>query len=434
MTEDLSAVLTRLRDGQTSAGTEIDKSLAAIDSPACRHAFVRVYADEARASTASASAQSPLGGLAVSIKDNFDLAGHAATAGSRALTSGPARDSLAAARLRAAGAAFVGHTNMTEFAYSGLGLNPHFDTPRNPVTAAIDGRERIPGGSSSGAAVSVATGAAWAALASDTGGSVRIPAALHGLVGFKSTQRLMPVEGLLPLATTLDTAGAITRSVRDAVLLHEILAARTVRLAGRPLSACRFGVPRGLMLDGVDATVAGAFERALKRIAAAGARVEDITLAPLATLPASPVIVAAEAWSWYRRLSAAQQAQVDPRVAKRVVAGREVLAADYIDRLAERLDWIAAMERAIEGFDAMLSPTVPVVAPELAPLLASDDAYFAANGLLLRNPGLVNALDGCALSLPCQADGELPVGLMLWARGGRDDDLLDTARRIEEVL
>ncbi|MBV8604511.1 MAG: amidase [Pelomonas sp.] len=450
MTDDLSAVLARLRAGQTSAAAEIERSLAAAGAPPCRHAFVRMYADAARAAARAADAAAargaalPLAGLAISVKDNFDMVEHAATAGSVALADAraesggagqaPVGDAAAVARLRAAGAALVGHTNMTEFAYSGLGLNPHHGTPRNPATAALDGVERIPGGSSSGAAVSVAAGAAWAGLGSDTGGSIRIPAALHGLVGFKSTQALVPRAGLLPLADSLDTAGAITRSVRDAVLLHEILAARAVTLAAKPLAARRLGVPRGLPLDGVDAAVARAFAAALERLSRAGAEIVEFELAPLAALPTGGIVVSAEAWSWYRHLSGAQQARVDPRVARRVVAGRDVLAADYIERRAEQRAWVAAMEQAMAGFDALLSPTVPVVAPELAPLQADDAAYFAANGLLLRNPSLVNALGGCAVSLPCQARGELPVGLMLWSRGGQDDDLLDTALRIEQVL
>src|SRR5204862_2758393 len=170
----------------------------------------------------------------------------------------------------------AGHTNMTEFASSAVGINPHPGTPATPVTAALDPTPRIPGGSTSGGAVSVASGAAWAALGSDTGGSIRIPAALQGLVGFKNTARLTPAEGAVPLSTTLDTVCAITRSVRDAVLLHEVLAARPVRLARRPIAALRLAVPTTTMLDGLDATVARAFERALAVLRAQGARIDDI--------------------------------------------------------------------------------------------------------------------------------------------------------------
>ena len=185
----------------------------------------------------------PLAGLAVSVKDLFDVAGQPTTAGSMVLADRPpaSADCPAVARLRAAGAALVGHTNLTEFAFSGVGINPHHGTPANPATAQLDATPRIPGGSTSGGAVSVAGGAAWAALGSDTGGSIRIPAALQGLVGFKSTARLVPTEGCIPLSTTLDTACAITRSVRDAVLLHEVLAARRVALAGAPAARTAAG-------------------------------------------------------------------------------------------------------------------------------------------------------------------------------------------------
>jgi amidase/aspartyl-tRNA(Asn)/glutamyl-tRNA(Gln) amidotransferase subunit A len=341
------------------------------------------------------------------------------------------------ARLRRAGAALIGHTNMSEFAFSGVGINPHHGTPLNPVTRALDGQDRIPGGSSSGAAVSVASGAAWAALGSDTGGSIRIPAALTGLVGFKNTQALTPTEGSIPLSSTLDTACAITRSVRDAVLLHEILAARRVQLPGRPLAASRLAVVRPFFLDGMDAQVGQAFERSLSRLADAGARVESLDLPELALLPEPRQrgwITAAEAWAWHRGRLAERGALYDPRVAQRIRAGETIAAADYLDALAARRRLIAAVAARLRGFDAVLSPTVPVVAPLLAPLLASDEAFFATNALLLRNTAFVNAIDGCAISLPCQAPGELPVGLMLWQAGGRDDALLDLALQVEQTL
>ena len=229
-----------------------------------------------------------MGGLAISVKDLFDVAGAPTTAGSRVLAdAAPAtQDCPAVARLRRAGAALIGHTQMSEFAFSGVGINPHYAALTNPATRAIDGLDRIPGGSSSGAAASVTSGAAWAALGSDTGGSIRIPAALQGLVGFKNTMRLTPTEGTIPLSPTLDTACAITRSVRDAVLLHEVLSARTVALAGRPLAACRFALVKPLFQDDLDAQVSAAFERSLNRLRAAGARIEEIDLPELRQLPA----------------------------------------------------------------------------------------------------------------------------------------------------
>jgi amidase/aspartyl-tRNA(Asn)/glutamyl-tRNA(Gln) amidotransferase subunit A len=331
----------------------------------------------------------------------------------------------------------TGHTNMSEFAFSGVGINPHHGTPANVATARIDATPRIPGGSSSGAAVTVASGAAWAALGSDTGGSIRIPAALQGLVGFKNTARLTPTEGAVPLSTTLDTACAITRSVRDAVLLHEVLAQCRVALMQRPLQALRLAVPSTLMLDALDPQVAAAFDRALTGLRAAGAHIEDIALpeiAELAAINASGGFAAAESWAWHRERLASRERDYDPRVAMRIRRGERMSAADYIDLLHARRSWIARMNAAIHGFDALLSPTVAIVAPPIADLVASDDAFFSANNLLLRNPFVVNILDGCALSLPCHHDGEMPVGLMVWGGALQDERVLDVSLAIEAAL
>ncbi len=432
MSHDLTGTLEQLRSGRLDARELLAESITIARSEPCASAFVRFFAEPQQ----PAEPHTPLGGLAVSIKDLFDVAGHTTSGGSRVLAEAPpaAADCPVVARLRAAGASLIGHTNMTEFAFSGLGLNPHHGTPLNPLTLKLDGERRIPGGSSSGAAVSVAAGAAWAALGSDTGGSIRIPAALCGLVGFKNTQRLTPVEGTIPLSSSLDTACAITHSVSDAVLLHEILADRKVHLARKPLSERRFAVVSHFFQDGMDAAVAAAFQRSLEKLRQAGAKIEEITLAQLAKALPSGIMVAAEAWAWHRGLMAEQADAYDPRVAQRILFGKNISAADYLDRLAARRTWIAAMEKCLRGFDAVLSPTVPVVAPLLQPLIDSDEAYFAANGLLLRNTAVVNALDGCAISIPCHDAGQLPVGLMLWSTALMDDTLLDSALQIEHLL
>jgi aspartyl-tRNA(Asn)/glutamyl-tRNA(Gln) amidotransferase subunit A len=434
------------RHPQPLATELVEHAVAAAQSPASRHAFLRVSFDAAVATARSVDAlraagapMPPLAGMAVSVKDLFDVRGEVTTAGSTVLARQPpaSADCPAVARLRRAGAAFIGRTNMSEFAFSGVGINPHHGTPRNPATAALDPQPRIPGGSTSGGAVSVATNAARAALGSDTGGSIRIPAALQGLVGFKNTARLTPTEGAVPLSTTLDTVCAITRTVRDAVLLHEVLADRAVALTARPLAALRFGVPTTLMLDTLDTEVRNAFERAIAALRTAGARVEEIGLAELgevAAINATGGFSPAEAWAWHRHRLALHEAAYDPRVARRIRLGERMSAADYIDLLHARRAWIDKMGAAMAGFDAMLSPTVPLVAPPLAPLLASDEAFFATNARLLRNPSVVNLLDGCALSLPCHAPGEMPVGLMVWSGALRDDAVLDAALAIEAAL
>ena len=441
----MSSDLTGTR-GQPSAAAALEACIAAARSSANRYTFVSTSFDAAAAvareidaAQARGGTVPALAGLAVSVKDLFDVRGEVTAAGSTVFASRPPaiNDCPAVARLRRTGAAFVGRTNMSEFAFSGVGINPHHGTPANPATAALDARPRIPGGSTSGGAVSVATGAAWAALGSDTAGSIRIPAALQGLVGFKNTARLTPTDGAVPLSTTLDTACAITRSARDAVLMHEVLADRRVALSGRPFATLRLAVPTTLMLDTLDATVRTAFDRSLRELRSAGAHVEEIALTPLADVArinATGGFAPAEAWAWHRALLVEHAAEYDPRVAARIRRGERMSAADYIDLLHARRTWIAQMEHAITGFDALLSPTVAIVAPLLAPLLADDDAFFATNALLLRNTGVVNLLDGCALSLPCHVSGEMPVGLMVWSSALRDDTVLDVSLAIEAAL
>jgi len=446
MADDLTQARRRLVARAGSAHDLIERSIDAARAPRARPAFVATSFPEARAAAAAADRAiaaggdpGPLAGLAVSIKDLFDVAGESTSAGSTILRDAPpaGEDAPAVARLRRAGAALIGRTHMSEFAFSGVGLNPHFPALASAATLDLDPVPRIPGGSTSGGAASVAAGAAWAALGSDTGGSIRIPAALQGVVGFKSTARRVPIDGAVPLSPSLDTVSAMTRSVRDAVALHEILAARTVRLAQRPLAQWRFAVPTRVMLDGLDETVARAFDRSLAALSAAGAKVETIDLAPLAEIGpinANGSFAAAESWAFHRRWIGERESEYDPRVALRIRRGETMSAADYLDLVAARRAWIARMADALQAFDALLSPTVPIVAPPLSPLVDDDEAFFAVNNLLLRNPSSVNFLDGCALSVPCQHDGELPVGLMIWHGAEHDDTVLACGLAIEAAL
>jgi Asp-tRNA(Asn)/Glu-tRNA(Gln) amidotransferase A subunit family amidase len=448
MRSDLIATRESLFSRPGGAPGELETSIAIAGSPACERAFLKTSFEDARAAASNpGSAAQPLAGLAVSIKDLFDVAGQVTAAGSVVLADAPpaAHDSPAVARLKAAGAAIIGRTNMTEFAFSGVGTNPHFGTPANPADPAMP---RIPGGSSSGAAVSVATGAAFIGLGSDTGGSIRIPAALCGIVGFKSTARLTPLEGALPLSTTLDTVCAMTRTVRDAILAHEILAARQVSRSQLPLAGYRLAVARTTMLDGLDATVARAFERAVAILRAAGASVEDIALTEIRELggiQASGGFSAAESYAWHRGLLERRAGGYDPRVRARIERGATMKAHEYIELIRARNDWIARIEAALRGFDAVLSPTVPMVAPLIAQVApatgtdggqdaARDEEFFRINALLLRNPSVVNMLDGCAISIPCHVPGELPAGLMVWQSAMRDDTVLNIALQAQAAL
>ena len=436
---DLSAWRERLRRGEVQAPTVLDACVIRAQSPACAHAFIAQRFAAARTEAAATPAHAPLAGLAVSIKDLFDVAGEVTAAGSTVLADAPAAaaDCPAVARLRSAGGVHMGRTHMVEFAYSGVGTNPHVPTPASVADSAVP---RIPGGSSSGAAVSVASGAAFIGLGSDTGGSIRIPAALNGIVGFKSTARRVPCDGAVPLSTTLDTACAMTRSVRDAVLAHEVLAARTVTLSGRPLAQRRFALVRNFMLDALDDTVARAFERSVERLRALGAQVIDIrvdALDDVGELQVGGGLSAAESHHWHRELLARRGEHYDPRVRSRILRGATMSASQYIELLQARRRWIARVEASLQGFDAALSPTVPVVPPPIASVAPGperDDEFTRVNLLVLRNTSPVNLLDGCAISLPCHRSGELPVGLMLWHGALQDDAVLDAALPVDAAL
>jgi aspartyl-tRNA(Asn)/glutamyl-tRNA(Gln) amidotransferase subunit A len=437
---------TALAAGRTSAVALTEAALARAHDPAGEGARVFTQLDAGRALAAARASdtlraagivRSPLEGLPISVKDLFDVAGQVTTAGSVVLKNAApaAHNAPVIDRLIASGAVIVGRTNMTEFAFSGLGLNPHYGAPKNPWDRATG---RIPGGSSSGAAVSVTDGMAVVGIGSDTGGSVRIPSALCGLTGFKPTQQRVPTQGALPLSTSLDSIGPLAASVACCAVVDAILAGEPPQpLPARSLRGTRLAVPSTVVLDGMDATVAAAFERACATLAAAGARIQPIAvpeLAELATLFARGTLAGAEAWAWHRALLAKRAADYDPRVGTRIQAGSSMSAADYIDLTQARQRWIAQVSARIAGFDALLMPTVPTIAPPIANLQTSDAAYFAANGLMLRNPSLINFLDGCALSLPCHRPGEAPAGLMLAAAAGRDHEVLALGVAVESAL
>lgn len=421
----------------------ITKLLAAAEEPAAAHVYTALLPDDALAAARAADAAlargeslPPLAGLPVTVKDLYDIAGRTTMAGSVLREGEPpaAADAPAVARLRAAGAAIIGLTNMSEFAFSGVGINPHHGTPRNPADAAV---ARIPGGSTSGGAVSVALGHAVAALGSDTGGSVRIPAALCGLVGFKNTQRRTPLEGAFPLSATLDTVSAITRCVSDALTVDAVLAGAPLQVVARGLRGLRLAVPGTLMLDALEPAVARAFELTLQRLSAAGATVVPLPLtelAEIAQINAPGGFSAVEAWATHQDAMRTQRERFDPRVAARMALGESVSAADYLRMHQRRRDWIARMGRRLQGVDAMVCPTVPITAPPIADLLATDEAFFKANGLLLRNTFAINFLDGCAFSLPCHDGGSLPVGLMLASTAGQDAVLAGVALAVEAAL
>ena len=405
------------------------------------HAYVSLDGEqalmEARASDAARAAgivASPLAGVPISIKDLFDVRGQVSSAASLALADAPPADAdaLAVARLRAAGAVLLGRTNMSEFAFSGLGLNPHYGTPRNPHDDA-----RVAGGSTSGGAVTVALAMAAGALGTDTGGSIRIPSAFCGLTGFKPTAASVSLAGTLPLSRSLDSAGPIAHSVDCCAILYAALSGHDIGAQAPALKGLRFGFTLDYVGTHVAPQVQQAFDATLDKLRAAGALVEQFDFPELLELPTingGGGLVAAEAWHWHKVLLEEKGAQYDQRVAARIRRGQQQGAADYIDLLDARARLIAIAQQRMAPFDAWLVPSVAVLAPQVAPLEADDATFFATNGLVLRNASVINFLDGCALSLPCHAEGELPVGLGICGLAGSDDTVLQIGRAVEALL
>jgi aspartyl-tRNA(Asn)/glutamyl-tRNA(Gln) amidotransferase subunit A len=324
---------------------------------------------------------------------------------------------------------------MTEFAMGGVGVNPHYGTPRNPYDRE---RGRIPGGSSSGAAISVTDGMAHAAVGSDTAGSVQMPAALCGIVGFKPTARRVPLAGSIPLAASLDSIGPLALSVDCCARVDAVLSGEDYvplpRIQGRDL---KFAVPQTLVLDALEPAVAKAFERALSLISAAGARVVERPFAQLAELSAINAqggFSVTEGYRWHRDLMAREGARYDPIVAGRFRRGAEVTDDDYAALLQARARLIASTASLTGGFDAVLMPTVPITALLIADIAQKEDAWLVANRQLVRNPGIVNFLDRCAISLPCHEAGGAPVGLSLMGEHMGDRRLLAVAACVERVL
>ncbi|MFC7397061.1 amidase [Chelatococcus sp. GCM10030263] len=434
-----------LATGRTTSRQLVEECLARIADPAGEgaRAFLKVNAEGARAAAeamdllrAANAAPSPFAGIPISVKDLFDVAGEVTTAGSRVLAGNPPaeRDAAAIARLRRAGFVLIGRTNMTEFAYSGLGLNPHHDTPRSPWHRD---EARVPGGSSSGAAVSVADGMAHAAIGTDTGGSCRIPAAFTGLVGYKPTARRVPLDGVVPLAPTLDSVGPLARSVACCASLDAVMAGEPlVDAAPVSLDGLRLVVPTTVALDDLEPVIAAAFSAALERLSAAGARVEERAFpefAEIAGINAKGGFPAAESHAWHRALLETGAAAYDPRVASRIRRGASQSAADYIALVEARRSLVDRATARLAGIDALVMPTVVMLPPRIADL-ADDDAFTRANLLVLRNPTLINMIDGCAISLPIAAEGDAPVGLTLAGPAGADRRLLAIAAAAEALL
>jgi aspartyl-tRNA(Asn)/glutamyl-tRNA(Gln) amidotransferase subunit A len=429
---------------KASARKRLEQALTRIADPAGegKRACLTIYADAARAAADAADARAkagkpigPLDGAIVSIKDLYDVAGEVTRAGSRVLADEglvAAADAPVVKRLREAGAVIVAKTNMSEFAFSGVGANPHFGTPGNPFD-----RARAPGGSTSGGAVAVADGMCEIAIGTDTGGSTRIPAALCGLVGWKPSKQRVPTEGAFPLSFTLDSIGPMAKSVVECALADAVMAGEAApTLAPVSLSGLRFGIWQGMPFDGVDATVSAAWSAAVARLGQAGVRFSDEKISmvdDMMQVNAKGGFAPTEAYAIHRERLKRDGAGVDPFIRVRIERGGTVPSYDYIEMTQTRRRLVRAMDARMEQLDALVLPTTPIVAPKIAEVAASDE-FGRKNALLLRNTNPVNFFDLCAISLPLPRQNGLSTGFMLVGRNGQDRRLFDIAAAVENCL
>ena len=428
----------------TSARDRLEQSLARIADPNGEgaRACLTVYADTARAAADAADARAkagqslgPLDGAIVSIKDLFDVKGEVTRAGSRVVAEEgkPATaDAPVVTRLRAAGAVIAAKTNMSEFAFSGVGANPHFGTPGNPFD-----RARVPGGSTSGGGVAVADGMCEIAIGSDTGGSTRIPAALCGVVGWKPSRQRVPTEGAFPLSFTLDSIGPLAKSVAECAAADAVMAGdKPQALQPASLAGLRLGIVQGMPFESIDDTVAKAWQGAIAALGKAGAKLSDETIALIPEMIACNAkggFAPTEAFAIHRDRLKRRGGDVDQNIRARIERGGTVSAADYVDMAQERARLIRAMDARMAGLDALILPTTPIVAPRLDEV-ATPESFGQKNMLLLRNTSMMNFFDLCAISLPLPRGQGLSAGLMVVARNGQDDHLFRIAAAVERLF
>jgi aspartyl-tRNA(Asn)/glutamyl-tRNA(Gln) amidotransferase subunit A len=428
--------------GRTSSRELVEQALDRIAAPGGEgaRAFMKVYAESARADADYSDSlrkrglrRSRVEGLPVSLKDLFDVAGDVTRAGSKVLAIEAKEDAAAVARLRAAGAVFVGRTNMVEFAFGGVGLNPHYGTPRNPWDRKS---ARVPGGSSSGAAVAQADGMCVMALGSDTRGSIRQPAALCGIVGFKPTQRRVPREGAFPLSYTLDSVGPLANSVDCCAAYDAILSGEDSPALELPIKGLRLLLPKSIAIQELDAQVEQAFGRALNKLGQAGAHITEV---PVPAFDRQDEyfkgggIAGAEVVHVHKPYIS-RAAEYDPRVGKRIAMGSTLTGADLVALFALRERYMREVGAAAGAYDAIVMPTSPCIAPTIAEAEAGEEAYFRWNFRIMRNNGLINFLDGCAVTVPCHEPGAAPVGFMVCGTAGADRRILAAAAAVERVL
>lgn len=427
-----------------SARERLEAAIACIDDPKGEgaRACLTVYREQAKAAADAADARAkagtslgPLDGTIVSIKDLFDVAGEVTRVGSKVLAEEgkPAgADAPVVRRLRAGGAVIVAKTNMSEFAYTGVGANPHFGTPGNPAD-----RKRVPGGSSSGAAVAAADGMCEIAIGTDTGGSCRIPGALCGVVGYKSSRQRIPTDGAFPLSYSIDSIGPIARSVEACARADAVMAGESYKPTGpAPLAGLRIGVVQGSPLENLDETVMKRFTDAIVRLRQAGVRISEekvSLLDDMVQVNSRGGVQPVEAFTVHRDLLSRRADSIDPNVRARLERSRNITAADYIDMTRQRVRLIRSMDGRLADLDVLALPTTPIVAPTMQEVAAADD-FTRKNAMLLRNTVIANFFDLCAISVPLPREGGLPTGLMLVARNGQDHRLFRVAAAVERLF
>jgi aspartyl-tRNA(Asn)/glutamyl-tRNA(Gln) amidotransferase subunit A len=430
---------------QTRAARDrLEEALARIADPHGEgaRACLTVYSKAARAAADAADERArvgitlgPLDGAIVSIKDLFDVAGEPTRAGSKVLADATpaATDAPVVRRLRSAGAVIIAKTNMTEFAFSIVGINPHYGTPGNPAD-----RSRVPGGSSSGGAVAVADGMCEIAIGTDTGGSIRVPAAFCGIVGFKPSKFRVPTEGAFPFGYTMDSVGPLARSVERCAATDAVISGADPWIVEpERLDGLRVGLPQGRLLTDLDQPTQAAFSGAVDELRRAGVRLTDEEiplLDEMGKINAIAPITPTEAFAIHRDLVGARSSDYDPFVRARIEAASKISAADYLSAIRRRTVAVRAMDSRLFGLDGLVLPTSPFTPPTISEVSSSFENFMARATTGIRNTVFVNFFDLCGISLPLPRSSELPVGLMLVGRNGEDRKLLRMAAAIERLF
>jgi aspartyl-tRNA(Asn)/glutamyl-tRNA(Gln) amidotransferase subunit A len=446
MTETAVSLARKLRKGKIDPVELAQQALEAVGKCDDQAIFIEVLAEraitEAKAARKRLKAGKPLSaldGVPIGWKDLFDIEGRATTAGSVIFKDNPPAkaDAALVAAGKRAGLVSIGTLNMTEFAYSGIGLNPHYGTPRNPNGA---GPARAPGGSSSGSAVAVARKLLPLAMGTDTGGSVRIPASFNGVVGYKTSTGHYSMDGVFPLSPSLDTLGSFAQTVEDCVLVDAVFRGiAKPKARARPINEFTFLIPENVVFDGAEPAVQANFNASVKRLAKAGAKIKRKAFpafnAILDLIAKRGYVLGPEALHLHwDRVHGPDAARMDARVVKRILMAEKMTAVDLVHVMTQRRRLIAECDELM-GDALAIFPTTAVVAMDIAPLAADHDVFFQANARALRNTMLGNFLDWCGVSIPNGVDHDMmPTGFLISARHGRDTEALSAALAIEALV